>query len=174
MIDKEIMDRLRADYSDAEMVLIGVGSELQPMRLENSVEIKELLEYYRIKLEKKNYFIVTSYKHDMFVEAGYNRKRICNPLLAEESEDEAKQWDLYNKWLSATLNKKLLIIELGEDFNHPNIFRWPFENVVFINQKSHMYRINEIFYQLPEQICDRALSIPVNSIDVLKELYQVV
>ena len=55
--------------------------------------------------------------------------------ICDNEENGQKQWDLYNKWLSATLNKQLLIIELGEDFNHPNVFRWPFEKIVFIIKK---------------------------------------
>ncbi len=33
--------------------------------------------------------------------------------------------ELYNKWLSGTLAKKLLVIELGEGFNNPNLIKWP-------------------------------------------------
>ena len=45
-------------------------------------------------------------------------EEVANPLMMEENREiEEKQWDLYNKWLSGTLNKKLIIIELGEGFD---------------------------------------------------------
>ena len=86
------------------------------------------------------------------------------------STKRKKQWDFYNKWLSASLNKNLLILEIGEDFNHPNIFRWPFEKVVFINQKAKMYRISDLFYHLPIDIGDRAKSVKINGMSFVCDL----
>ena len=61
-------------------------------------------------------------------------------------------------------------LEIGEDFNHPNIFRWPFEKVVFINQKAKMYRISDLFYQLPADIGDRAKSVKINGMSFVCDL----
>ena len=89
------------------------------------------------------------------------------------NEDE-KQWDFYNKWLSATLAKKLLVIEIGEGFNNPNLIRWPFERIVMINDKAHFYRVHSTFYQIPKEIADKACTMKINSYEVLKELVNVV
>lgn len=79
------------------------------------------------------------------------------------------QWEKYQKWLSCTLNRKLVILELGEGFEFPSLFRWPFEKLAFFHQKSKLIRVNQKLWQLGEEIKDRAVSVPVNSKDFLIE-----
>lgn len=169
-MDKILLEKFIEDYNASDMVLIGVGSQLNSRVVDDSEQLRQLLQIFGKYLDKKNYFIITTLQDDMFIECGYNRRRVVRPILAATDEEESKQWELYNKWLAATLNKKLMIIELGEDFNRPNIFRWPFENVVFINQKSCMYRVHDVFYQLPENIKERATSVKLNAFDFIKQL----
>lgn len=83
-----------------------------------------------------------------------------------------KQWELYNKWLSGSLNRKLLVLELGEDFSMPNLIRWPFERIVFLNQKSKIYRVNENFPQIDEQIKEKGKSVNMNTKDFLNLVYR--
>jgi hypothetical protein len=154
------------DFSNADMILIGIGEEILPSLQEP--QLQSLVAYFNTVCEHKNYFIITSYKNDLLRNEPLNQKRLVNPLNMNEVEE--KQWDLYNKWMSATLNKKLLIIELGENFNQPNLFRWPFERITFINQKAKMYRIHGEFAQLPENISDRAISISMNANDFINAL----
>lgn len=180
-MENNIFKSFIEDYNSAEMVVIGIGAQLHKKMYESESQLSDILEFYNEYLDKKNYFIITTHRDDLFKDSKYNRKRIVNPLMIKitdeetESEDsssnvEIKQWELYNKWLSATLNHKLLIIELGEDFNNPNIFRWPFEKINHINQKSKMYRINDVFWQLPESISQRAESINMNALGFLVKL----
>ena len=75
-----------------------------------------------------------------------------------------------NKWLSSSLAKKLVIVELGEDFSNPNIIRWPFERIIMINQKSKLYRVHSTFYQIPKEIGDRACAFEMNGAQFIKEL----
>lgn len=157
------------DYNEAQMVVIGIGSQLTSDKYGEISAMNEMITFFNNYLDKKNYFIITTNKENIFENTEVNPKRVCAPF-ADNEENGQKQWDLYNKWLSATLNKELLIIELGEDFNHPNVFRWPFEKIVFINQKSKMYRINDEFYQLPENIGERACGINKNAKDFVEEL----
>ena len=86
------------------------------------------------------------------------------------AEEEEKQWDFYNKWLSSSLAKKLVIVEIGEDFSNPNVIRWPFERIVMINQKSKLYRVHSTFYQIPKEIGDRACAFEMNGAQFIKEL----
>ena len=86
------------------------------------------------------------------------------------AEEEEKQWDFYNKWLSSSLAKKLVIVEIGEDFSNPNVIRWPFERIVMINQKAKMYRVHSTFYQIPKEIGDRACAFEMNGAQFIKEL----
>ena len=140
-MEKQIFSAFIDKYRDAEMVVIGIGEEWNAY-LEKQ-EYQDLLAFYAPYLEKKNYFCITSSKKNDFSWGSLNPKRVVQPLLleaeqitSEKKEEVEKQWDLYNKWLSATLNKKLMLIELGEGFLIPNLIRWPFEKVTFINQKS--------------------------------------
>lgn len=166
-MENTFWEKFLQNYNDAQMLVIGVGRQLHKSQFESEVAMSELMDFYSKCLDKKNYFIITSHKEGCFKDSKFNLKRVCNPL---DSSEEQGQWELYNKWLSATLNKKLMIVELGEDFNNPNVFRWPFEKIVFINQKSKMYRVSDKFYQLPENIGERAVSVPENAIRFLIEL----
>ena len=68
-------------------------------------------------------------------------------------------------WLSRTLNRKLMILELGEGFLQPTINRWPFERTVMINQKSCMYRVHKTFYQIADEIKERAFAVKADSVE---------
>lgn len=70
-----------------------------------------------------------------------------------------KQWNLYNKWLQGTLNKKLTILELGCNFSFLSVIRLPFEKIAMINQKSYYYRINGRFPQVTAELKEKMKSI---------------
>lgn len=70
-----------------------------------------------------------------------------------------KQWNLYNKWLQGTLNKNLVIIEIGCDFSLASLIRWPFEKIALINQKAFYYRVNNLFPQITAELKERMFSI---------------
>ncbi len=78
------------------------------------------------------------------------------------------QWQFYQKWLEGTLNRSLLMLELGVGVEFPTVIRFPFEKVTLINQKARLVRVHEQLYQLTEdvsKICgDRAVSVPQNSV----------
>ncbi|WP_313183501.1 hypothetical protein [Lacrimispora sp.] len=80
------------------------------------------------------------------------------------------QWRAYTTWLSGTLNKKLLVLELGVGFKTPTVIRWPFEKTVSINKKAHMYRIHEIFAQLPETVKGKADAVLESSTEFFRKL----
>ncbi len=81
-----------------------------------------------------------------------------------------KQWDFYNKWLTTTLNKNIIIIELGEGFNMPSLIRWPLEKITFINNKARFIRINSTFPQIPENISEKSKAVQFDSKDILKRI----
>lgn len=78
------------------------------------------------------------------------------------------QWNEYTKWLQRTLNKKLVLLELGVDFFAPTVIRWPFEKIAKLNYKARLYRINGKFPQLSEEIKDKGISINENSFEFIK------
>lgn len=85
-------------------------------------------------------------------------------------EGYREQWDSYMSWLQRTLNKKLVMIELGEGFDTPTVIRWPFEKVAAINNKATLVRVNDRFWQITEDIEAKAVSVKMSGIDFVKEL----
>lgn len=78
-------------------------------------------------------------------------------------------WDRYMKWTQGTLNKQVMVLELGVGLTYPNIIRWPFEKIAFFNQKASFYRVNETLYQMPEELQHKGVGIPRNAVDFLLE-----
>ena len=95
-----------------------------------------------------------------------------NTIEAENYIEEGylPQWNAYTGWLAGTLNKNLVILELGVGFETPTVIRWPFEKTVSVNRKSRMYRIHGTFAQLPEEIKERAEGISENSAEFFRYL----
>ena len=77
------------------------------------------------------------------------------------------QWEIYTKWLQGTVNKKVCLIELGVGMEMPTIIRWPFEKIVYYNQKAFLYRVHPVLYQLGEKMGGRGAAIKEKSIDFL-------
>lgn len=94
--------------------------------------------------------VLNNYYNEKYDESGYLDK-----------------WQLYTKWLQGTLNKKLLVLELGAEFDCPSVMRWPFEKIAFYNQKAEMFRINERLYQLTDDLKEKGCSIAQNAIEWL-------
>lgn len=97
------------------------------------------------------------------------KKMILNNVYAAKYNEMGylNQWNLYTKWLQGTLNKKLLILELGVGVDYPSIIRFPFEKVAFYNNKASFYRVNGTLYQLPPELSEKGNSVAQNSIDWL-------
>lgn len=95
-----------------------------------------------------------------------------NTIEAENYIEEGylPQWNAYKTWLSGTLNKELLALELGVGFKTPTVIRWPFEKTVYFNKKAYMYRINQRFAQVSEEIRDKMTAISENSVEYFRKL----
>lgn len=95
-----------------------------------------------------------------------------NTVKAETYIEEGylPKWKAYMAWLATTVNKKLVVLELGVDFSYPTVARWPFEKNIYFNRKSHMYRVNEGLAQLTPEIAERAESVNGNSVSWILEL----
>lgn len=77
------------------------------------------------------------------------------------------RWEAYKRWQTGTLNRNLVILELGEGFKTPTVIRWPFEKIAFFNQKARFFRIHESLHQIPGEVGERALGIGCNSVDFI-------
>ncbi len=96
----------------------------------------------------------------------------ANTIAAEPYLEEGylPQWEAYKKWQTGTLNRRLVLLELGEGFRTPTVMRWPFEKIAFFNQKSHLYRIRRELFQVPKEIGARGTGIPMDSVEFMRKL----
>lgn len=97
---------------------------------------------------------------------------ILNNIYAESYNEAgyAEQWQVYTKWLQGTLNRSLAVLELGVSMRFPSVIRWPFEKVAYFNKKAVFIRVNETLYQLTEELREKGVGIPMNTIDWLRGL----
>ena len=77
-----------------------------------------------------------------------------NNILCENYIEDGymPMWEKQRLWLTGTMNKKLLLMELGVSMKFPQIIRWPFERLALLNNKAFLLRVNEKLWQLPEEI----------------------
>ena len=80
------------------------------------------------------------------------------------------QWQKYTRWLTMTINRELLVLELGEGFQTPTVIRWPFEKTVYFNRKARMYRVHESLSQVTQEIGERAWAVAENSVEWVGKL----
>lgn len=97
-----------------------------------------------------------------------------NTILHKPYAEEGylHDWEIYNKWLKRTLNRRLLILELGENFDMPGVMRWPFERIAFINQKAKLLRVNPRFPQLDEELAEKGCAIRQEVFPFLHEIFK--
>jgi hypothetical protein len=95
-----------------------------------------------------------------------------NNIYSAEYDERGYQdaWQTYTKWLQGTLNRNLVVLELGVGMQFPSVIRFPFEKVAYFNQKAKFYRINENLYQLTEELTAKGVGIAENAIDWLQNL----
>ena len=172
MEKKLIMDRIKSSM----MVLVGIGTEVSL----NSYSREELLRFYRKIAEAvkgKFYFVVTLNTDDLIYEAGFDPSLIVAPcgserdknVVTDENYDESgylPQWQAYQSWVGNTLNRDLVILELGVGFDFPSVLRFPDEKMVFFNQKSTLIRVHSEFYQVPKEIADRSITAAKNPVEL--------
>ena len=129
------------------------------------------LEIYKEKLSEEDWD-AEKYKLDLGVCPECGKALILNNVYAGEYDETGylEQWKLYTKWLQGTLNRRLLVLELGVGMQFPSVIRWPFEKVAFFNQKASFWRVNETLYHLSEEIKEKGTSISQNAIDWLQNL----
>lgn len=175
--EKNLFEEVKNRITDADMVLIGIGDQMsgEKMGREHALEAYRALQAL---IRGKTWFAVTLNTDDLIYEAGLNRMFIVAPcgseaegnVITNEDYDESgylPQWQFYMNWLTATLGKKLCILELGVGMVYPSVIRMPFERTVLVNQRSGLIRIHSKLAQVPEEIVDRSLCISEMPADFL-------
>ncbi len=94
------------------------------------------------------------------------------PDLRNEIYNESaylSNWQIYMDWLSSTLNKRLLILELGVGMLYPTVIRFPFEKLTYLNKRARMIRVHDKLYQLTKEISEKSQGVQMNSIDFIMQ-----
>lgn len=123
-------------------------------------------------LKDKNYFVISLCEDGLLEQAGLKENRILTPAKEEETDSgvyPTDSWETYTKWLQGTLNRNLVILELGVGMELPQLIRFPFEKVAYFNQKSCLYRVHSHLYQMTEEIKERGYSVPMHPVTLLLE-----
>ncbi len=100
------------------------------------------------------------------------KELVYNSMLAPVYVEEGymPQWQKYRMWLTGTLNKKLLLLELGVSMKMPGIIRFAFERTTALNIKSELIRVNELLPQVDINISDRAEAVHQSAVEWVKSL----
>ncbi|MBE5940549.1 MAG: hypothetical protein E7266_09160 [Lachnospiraceae bacterium] len=151
------------NINDSERVLVGLGEAMKNAPEETYIAIKKLL-------DEKNYFILYMNDDNGFCRKYFGEDRIAPAEDINVDGEKSSCVERYTKWLSMTINKRLVILELGASFLNPHILRWPFEKIVFYNMKSVLYRVNGKLPQVPEEIADRAVPVMMKPEEFVNKL----
>ena len=163
---ENIREDLKEKLAGAERVLIGIGAEWKVKDEEREAQVAKAREKLNALVEGKDYFVISTLSQEELERLGFESAHTVVPLDVSLTEE---QWNAYTDWLSRTLNRKLVILELGESFMHPSIMRWPFERTVAINNKACMYRVHKTFYQISDEIKEKAVAVKADSVEFFAE-----
>lgn len=137
-------------------------------------QVQKAYEVLADLLKDKNYFVISLCEDGLLEQSGLKKDRVLTPAKEGEEETDggvypADSWETYTKWLQGTLNRNLVILELGVGMELPQLIRFPFEKVAYFNQKSCLYRVHSHLYQMTEEMKERGYSVPVHPITLLLE-----
>ena len=161
-----IRGMLTEKLENAEKVLIGIGSEWKMGEADREERIAAAVKKLHTLIEKKDYYIISTLTKEELDRLGFESSHTVTPLDVSLTEE---QWNQYTEWLARTLNRKLVLMELGEGFLHPSLIRWPFEKTAEINYKAHLYRIHKNFYQITDDIREKATAVKGDSVEFFAE-----
>lgn len=164
-------DMIKTQIEQSEFVLVGLGKELRDSG-DNSCALLQAYNQLEQMIKGKPYFIVTENEDTKILESKLLDFFVMAPFMeGDHLQNSEEQWNSYLNWLTATLNHKLCILELGVGFASPQVIRWPFEKTAEYNLKSYFIRINDKFPQLPKEIAERGLSVKSNALEFLNNYY---
>lgn len=76
-----------------------------------------------------------------------------------EDDNWHEHYNSYEAFINENSNKRILFIELGAGFNTPGIIRYPFEEFTYKMKDAFLIRINNKYYNVPNDIEDKAIGI---------------
>ena len=157
---------LLEDLKQSKCVLVGLGESFTLKNPEDELKYIQFYKTLKEKLGARDYYIVTQAEDDLIFQCGFDKKHVAAPFVLPEDEEN---WTDYMKWLSFTLNRQLLVLELGVGFVNPMVIRFPFEKTAFLNQKAKMYRVHPTLPQVTAELGERGYAVQGNPLDLFLE-----
>ncbi|MGN0335205.1 MAG: hypothetical protein ACI4DV_06045 [Lachnospiraceae bacterium] len=161
-----MFENLLNDLKDAKCVLVGLGEAFTLKKAEDELKYIQFYKQLKEVLGNKDYYIVTQAEDDLIFRCGFDKKHVAAPFVYPEDEEN---WNAYLQWLGFTLNRHLLVLELGVGFANPMVIRFPFEKTVFLNQKSRMYRVHPSLPQVTAEIGERGSAVQADPLDLFSD-----
>lgn len=165
-------------YAKPDRVVMPCGSALK-MRDENLTEREQYPEFLAsldayisgdISIEEIA-FVKADITNDGVANSGKTEIVPFNNIFAPDYNEDGylPAWSIYMRWLQGTMNRKVCLLELGAGLEFPSVFRFPFEKLVYFNQKAICYRVHSFLYQLTEEMVERSVSVPVHAVTLLED-----
>lgn len=164
MDNSEIRKEIQEEVRKAEKILVGIGAEWK-RGMKTGRADPESLKALRELLEGKDAFIISTLTLGEMEDRGFEKEHMVAPLDVSLTEE---QWNGYTGWLAGTLNRTTVLLELGEGFAHPSLIRWPFERTAAINRKARLYRVHKTFYQITEELKEKAAAVKADSVGFME------
>lgn len=161
------VERLLELGADAEKILVGIGAEWRGKDSDGRKRILQASAALKAFLEGRDYYVISDLEAEDFERLNLEKTHTAVPFDVSFTEE---QWNCYKEWLGHTLNKKFLLLELGEGFSNPNVIRWPFEKMAALNQKACLFRVHSRLYQITDELAGKAFGIEENSVDFMIKL----
>ncbi|MCR4650890.1 MAG: hypothetical protein K5662_03955 [Lachnospiraceae bacterium] len=137
-----------------EKLLIGIGESF-----DNDLKAQEAYKKIADMVSGRDFFIISVCGDGKIEETGIDKDRICSP-----EGEEMKNFDEYNEWIARTLNRELVILELGVGLKFPFTIRFPFEKIAFFNKKAVMFRVHDSLYQSTEEIKEKCIPVKADPV----------
>lgn len=159
------MDRIREAIAGAEKVLVGIGESYDG---KGDAATKSYETILNLVMDKDHYIVSLcedGVLNDIVDGLATEDEEAKGVKLVTPLDGNEDNWKKYNEWITRTLNRKLVVLELGVGLNYPNVVRWPFEKIVSINNKAVMFRVNKSLYQSTPEMGDKCTGIQANPLE---------
>ena len=77
-----------------------------------------------------------------------------------------EQWNGYTGWLAGTLNRTTVLPGAGRGFAHPSLIGGLERRA--INRKARLYRVHKTFYQITEELKEKAAAVKADSVGFME------
>ena len=158
------------NYVDAaDMVLVGIGTGFKS---EDQANVERAYTNLKNLIDGKNYFVITESDDESIFKAGFKQDRVTAPVIEKEKNGKTadENWDTYLKWVMGSMNRNILLLELGVSLVQPEIIRFPFEKMAAVNMKSNFIRVNKKLPFIPENLSEKAISVKDDPVELMIEL----